>query len=369
MHGYVHTRLINFILYNILVLIRELKLKLNKKQIKQFEEWLSILTGVYNFGIRTIQLNAENKLYFSAFDFQNLCANHSKKLNIPSHTIKEILLRAYKAWKQCFKKQSYRPKLKSIHNKLQSIPFQDILPRSKITNTKIKLPIIGNIRYFKQQIPKGTIKNVRVIKRASGWYCQLCIDTNNIFFVKDTTGKVGIDTGFKTLATLSNGIKYDNKRTFIKGQQRLAQAQRGKNKKLTARLHERIANRRKDYNHKVSRQIVENYKEIYITKDNLKCQSKIFGKSVTDAGIAQLRNFILYKGDNHNRVVKLVDSRNTTMTCSNCGNLTGPTGVSKLAVRVWECCSCGATHDRDINAAMNILKLGLGYRLGVLKPL
>jgi len=351
------------------MIIRELKLKPTKKQIQTFNEWLNILTGVYNFGIRKIELNSKDKIYFSKFDFHNLCSDHSKKLGIPSHVIQATLEKSYNSWEKCFKKQAKKPKLKSIHNKIRSIPFPDVLKRSRISNNKIDIPGIRKVKYFKQQIPEGQIKNIRIIKRASGWYCQLCIDTDHLFTVKETTEKVGIDTGFKTLATLSNGIKYDNKRVFIQGQQRLAQAQRGKNRKLTAKLHERIANRRKDYNHKVSREIVENYQEIYITKDNLRGQASIFGKSVTDAGIAQLRNFIIYKGDTHGRKVKLVDSKNTTLTCSNCGFLTGPKGLSGLAVRNWECCICGNTHDRDINSAMNILNSGLGYNLVNLKPL
>jgi len=165
------------------------------------------------------------------------------------------------------------------------------------------------------------------------------------------------------LATLSDGITFENQRNFIQGKERLAKAQRGKNKKLTARLHERIKNRRKDYNHKVSREIVENYKNIAITNDNIKGQASKFGKSVHDAGISQLRNFIIYKGDIHGRNVKLVDSKNTTRICSTCGSLTGPTGLAGLKVRTWECEVCGSQHDRDVNAAINILKSGFGTNL------
>ena len=89
----------------------------------------------------------------------------------------------------------------------------------------------------------------------------------------------------------------------------------------------------------------------------------MFGKSIQDAGIAQLRQFILYKGDVHGRKCVLVDSKNTTMTCSNCGALTGPAGLLGLAVRNWECGACGAQHDRDINAAKVILNTGLGWSL------
>lgn len=347
------------------MIIRELKLKLTKKQEQTFTTWIPILTSIYNWGVRKIELNAKNKIYFSKFDFIDLLVNHSKQLDIPAHTIKGILSIVYISWGRCFKKISKKPKLKSVRNKLNSIPFPDVIPRSRIKNNQIRIPGIGWIRHFKQDIPEGKIKQGRIIKRASGWYLQLTIDTKHIFPVKETDSKVGIDTGFKTLATLSDGTKFENERNFCKLQKRLAQAQRGKRKKLVGRLSEKIKNKRKDYNHKVSRKIVENYQEIYITKDSLIKQAKKFGKSVTDAGISQLRNFITYKGDVHGRKVKLVDSKFTTMTCSICKARTGPTGLSKLAVRDWVCSACGAQHDRDINAACNILNLGLGYNLGV----
>ncbi len=345
------------------MITRDLKLKLNKKQETTLNEWLWILTGVYNWGSRKIELDAQNKIFYSKLDFQNLLADHGKKIGLPSHTIQGILLQAYNAWSRCFKKLSKKPKLKSIRNKLNSIPFPDMIPQSRIKEKSIRIPLLGDLRFFKQEIPAGKIKCSRIIRRASGWYLQITIDAIHTFQVKDTEDKVGIDTGFKHLAILSNGKKYENERNFIKGQKRLAQAQRGKNKKLVARLHERIKNRRKDYNHKVSKEIVQNYKEIYITNDNLRGQSKVFGKSVSDAGISQLRNFIIYKSVNHGRLSKLVDSKNTTKTCGGCMSLTGPTGLRMLNVRVWECSACGAHLDRDQNSANVILQLGLGCSL------
>lgn len=345
------------------MIIRQLKLKLTKKQESALNEWLWNLTGVYNWAIRKVELDAKDGIYWSKFNMLSFLSSHSKRMMLPSHTIQSVVGQAHNAWERCFKRVSQKPKLKSVRNKLNSIPFPDLIPKSRITNKTIKLPILGKLRYFKQDLPGGSVKNARIIKRASGWYCILTIDTVNKFPVKKTEEKIGIDTGFKHLAILSDGTKIENQRNFVKSQKRLAQAQRGKNKKLTARLHERIKNRRNDYNHKISRKIVENYKEIYITKDNLRNQAKIFGKSVQDAGISKLRNFIIYKGDIHNRIVKLVNSKNTTMTCSKCGSLTGPTGLSKLNVRVWECSSCGEVLDRDINSANVILKLGLGYSL------
>lgn len=342
---------------------RELKLNLTTRQKNILNVWLQQLTGVYNWAIRAIELNAKNKIYFSKFDFVNSLANSSKKLQVPSHTAQGILDQAYTTWQRCFKKVSRKPKLKSIRNKLNSIPFPDPIPSNRIKERLIRLPRLGWVRFYKQDLPKAVIKRARIIRRASGWYVQLTLDTDHKFQVKNADCKVGIDTGFHHLATLSDGAKYDNPRNYHKAQKRLAQAQRGKRKKLTARLHERVKNRRKDYNHKVSRKIVEDYSEIYITDDNLKGQAKVFGKSIGDAGISQLRNFILYKGDVHGRKVELVDSKYTTMTCSNCSARTGPTGLFELVVRSWECSACGAQHDRDINAAKVILNSGLGYSL------
>lgn len=321
------------------------------------------LSGVYNWAIRTIELNAANKIYFSKFNLINLLSNHSKKLGIPSHTIQGTLEQAYYAWQMCFKNTSGKPKLKSVRNKLNSIPFPDSIPASRISENMIRLPRLGKTKYYKQILPTGNIKRARVIRRASGWYLQLTMDIDHKFPVKQTVAKVGIDTGFKHIAVLSTGDKFDNPRNYRKAQGRLAKAQRGVNRKLVARLHERIKNRRKDHNHKVSRKIVEDFQEIYVTNDNLRGQAKLFGKSVSDAGISQLRQFIFYKGDNHGRKCVLVDSKNTTRTCSSCGAFAGPTGMRGLAVRVWECCACGAQHDRDINAAEVILKTGLGWSL------
>lgn len=349
--------------------VRELKLKLTKKQTVQLEEYLWYLTGIYNWTSRKIELDANDGIYHNKFKLSNELSGISKKMGIPSHTIQATILQAYNAWERCFKKISSRPKLKSVRNKIRSICFPDVLNRDRIKGNRIYLPGIKSIRYFKQDIPEGEIKQARIVRRSSGWYCQLVIDSVYIFPVKETAAIVGIDTGFKYLAVLSNGEKFSNHRELVKGQKRLAQAQRGKRKKLVGRIHEKISNRRKDYNHKVSRQIVQNFKDIYITNDNLRDQSKVFGKSVFDAGISQLRQFISYKSDNHGRKCVLIDSKNTTLTCSNCGAKTGPSGLSGLKVRTWECGACGAQHDRDINAAKVVLRIGLGWSLGILESL
>ena len=341
------------------MLTRTLKLKLNKEQETKAEHYLFTLSSVYNWSLSKC-LNSTNKEDKHWVSLCNQTKGHATKVNVNSQVFQQTIKISYSAFDKYRKKESGKPRFKSSRNKLKSF----VIPQGfNINGNRLKLPDFGLVKFFKQDIPKGKIKQIKVIKKASGWYANLIIDAKPTFSVKETTKAVGIDTGFKHLAILSDGIKFENRREFIKEQTRLAQSQRGRNKKLTARINERIANRRKDYNHKISRKIVENYSEIYVTNDNLRGQAKVFGKSVMDAGISQLREFIRYKSLNNNRVFKLIDSKNTTKACSSCCSLTGPTGLQELNVRVWECRDCGSHNDRDINSAINILKLGLGCNL------
>ena len=340
------------------MIVRTLKLKLNKKQESILNGWLWNLTSIYNWAIKKIGYNAQNKIYFSQKQFQNLLAGHSEKMEIPSHVMQGMLTQAYNSWQRCFKKIAKKPRLKGQRNKLNSIPFPDPIKPPK--DNKIGLLGLGKVRYYKQEIPEAKIKCGRIVKRASGWYLCLWLDTEHKFPVHITKEAVGIDPGFDTLLTLSDGTKIENPRELHKGAKRLAQAQRAHNKNLTARLQERQANRRRDRNHKISRMLVENYAAIYYSNDNFKGMARKFGKSVFEAGINQLIGMTTYKGRIGGRKIKPINSFRTTMTCSNCGSLTGPTGLDMLAVRHWECSVCGAHHDRDINSAMVVLNAGLG---------
>jgi len=340
------------------MIVRTLKLKLTKKQEIQLNQWLWNLTSIYNWGIKKIEFNAKDNIYFSPKTFQNLLANHGKKLDIPSHTIQGTLSQVYNAWQRYFKKLAKKPKLKGQRNKLNSIPFPDPLKQPK--DNKISVPGIGKIRFHKQEIPNANIKCGRILKKASGWYLCLWLDTDNKFKVKETNKTIGIDPGFSTLLTLSDGTKIENPRELRKGAKRLAQAQRGNKKKLVAKLQEKQTNRRNDRNHKISRWLVENYQTIYYSDDNFKAMAKHFGKSVIEAKLGDLINKTSYKSKVCGRSFKPINSKFTTMTCSNCWSLTGPTGLSGLAVRSWTCSVCGTHHDRDINSAKVVLKTGLG---------
>jgi len=342
------------------MIVRTVKLKLTKAQEATLNQWLWHLTGLWNFAVKKIEHDAHDKVYYSGFDCQNWVANHSQRMEIPSHTMQGILRQAHMAWQRCFDRLGGKPRLKGQRNKLNSIPFPDKIRTP--TGNRVNVPGIGKVRCHKQELPQAKIKCGRVVKKASGWHMCLWFDCEHRFPVQSTDKAVGIDPGLKTLLTLSDGTTYENPRELRKGEKRLAQAQRGGNKKLVARMHERQANKRNDRNHKISRKLVEQYKTICYSDDNFKGMAKRFGKSIAEAGLGDLIRKIAYKSKTCGRNLTAVKSKNTTRTCSSCGFLTGPTGLAGLSVRLWVC-GCGATHDRDRNAAINVLNAGLGISL------
>lgn len=337
---------------------RQLKLQLTRAQEATLEEWLWILTGVWNWAIRKIELDARDGIYHSRFGMMGLIVGHAQKTGVPSKVLRGQVETAWRAWDRCFRGLAKRPRLKGNRNRLSSIPCQQ--PLRKLTEPRINFPYLGSLKFHKDSIPDGKIKQSRIIKRASGWYLCLFIDAEPSRVPPRSNGQVGIDFGFETLATLSTGEKIEHPQELRQGAKRLAQAQRGNDRRLTARLSERESNRRKDRNHKLSRQLVAENEVIVISKDNLKGLAKNhFGKSVTSASHGQLRRMLAYKCTQSGRRYIEVSPKNSTRACSSCGSLTGPAGWAGLKVRVWNCAACGADHDRDVNAAVNTLRLGL----------
>jgi putative transposase len=238
----------------------QLKLRLNRSQEKILEEWLWHLTGVWNWAVRKIEQDAQGGIYYSEYDMMGLVAGHSKRMGIPSHTLRALASRAQVTWQRCFKKKGGKPHLKGIRNRLNDVPFPGMFNSPK--RNRIHVTKLGWVRFHKQKLPEGKLKCGSIIKRASGWYLCLVIDTEPQPIPTTGHGQVGIDPGFKHLLTLSNGKKVEHPRELEQGTERLVQAQRGKNKKLVARLQERTANRRKDRNHKLSRHLVSENSEV-----------------------------------------------------------------------------------------------------------
>ena len=180
---------------------------------------------------------------------------------------------------------------------------------------------------------------------------------------------MAIDVGIESFATFSNGKKIENPRFFKKGEKILAKAQRKLSKlkkgtkerrkagKVVAKIHERIKNQRKDFCHKESKKIVDQYQYICVEDLNVKnmIEGSRFAKSIIDASWNQFRQFLTYKAAEAGRKLGLVNPAYTSQICSQCGHLES----KKLTEREHRCSQCGYRAHRDFNAAQNILALGL----------
>lgn len=174
--------------------------------------------------------------------------------------------------------------------------------------------------------------------------------------------RIGVDLGLKDLATLSDGRKIEMPRFYRKSEAALATAQRARKTKRARAIHAKIANRRKDFMHKLSAKLSKEYGLIVIgdVSPSKLAQTRM-AKSVLDAGWSDLRVKLSYKSMRNGGSCLEVSERLSTQMCSTCGSLPEgrPRGIAHLRIREWTCSECGTVHDRDQNAALNILRTGL----------
>jgi putative transposase len=239
----------------------------------------------------------------------------------------------------------------------------------------LHLPKIGTVKIILHRPICGNIKTLNVRRDAVGnWYANFSCEVAPVP-LPISQKAAGIDVGLESFATLSNGEKVPNPRFFrrdekelAKAQRKLSQAEKGtperaKRRRAVQHIHQRIANRRKDFAHQLSRQLVNEYGMLALEKLNgqdMLVQSAAshnhpLAKSIADAAWHQLVQHLTYKAECAGREVVLVDPRNTSQRCSQCGVLV----EKSLSVRVHQCPVCGLAIDRDENAAINILALGL----------
>jgi IS605 OrfB family transposase len=173
---------------------------------------------------------------------------------------------------------------------------------------------------------------------------------------------VGVDLGCKEAAVSSDNDRLES-RCYRRLEGKIAQAQRRGHRRQAKLLHRRAANQRRDALHKFSTLLVRTYAQIFIGNVSAPQLTRTrMAKSVLDAAWGMLRTQLEYKCQQAAREFQVIDERYTTQVCGNCGARTGPAGVGQLALRHWECVDCGVVHDRDVNAARNILTAGLRGR-------
>ena len=274
------------------------------------------------------------------------------------------------AYTNFFKKIAKFPKFKSKHSKNSfTVPQNASIAGGRLFIPKFREGIKCRVH---REI-KGKIGKVTITKTPSGkYFVSVFTEEEYITPIKKSGKSVGVDLGLKDLFVTSEGEIFKNNRYTKKYECRLTKAQRHLSRKVkgskgfenqrlkVARFHEKISNSRADYLHKCSISLVRRYDTICIEDLNVKgiVKNHRLAKSVTDASWGTFVNMLTYKAEwNDKKIVKIDRFFPSSQTCSVCGYVNKET--KDLSVREWECPVCHAHHDRDVNAAINILRIGL----------
>lgn len=266
------------------------------------------------------------------------------------------------------------PRFKSRKDNRQSARYTRS-DRWKITPSgKLRLPKVGDVQVrWSRQLPAEP-SSVTVVKDASGRYFASFVVEAGTEPLPESATEVGIDLGLTHFAVLSDGRKVAAPKFLRRAERGLAKAQRSLSRKVkgsanrgkarvrVAKAHARVADARKDFHHKLSTALIRDNQAVYVEDLCVVGLARTrLAKSVHDAGWSSFVNMLEYKAVKHGRTLARIGRfEPTSQVCSACGVKDGP---KPLNVRAWTCGACGTAHDRDINAALNILAAGRVERL------
>lgn len=294
--------------------------------------------------------------WHTGFDLNKLTTGSSKELGLHSGTVNAVCEQYAKS-----RAQKKRPYLRYRGKK--SLAWVPIKGR-ELKREGDAFRFAGNtFRVFNSRaLPEGKIKDGTNFSRDNrgNWFLNIVIEIATPETRMPVRG-IGIDLGLKDFATLSDGTKIDAQRIYRGAEVALAIAQRAGKKRRVKAIHSQIANRRSDFHHQLTARIVRDFDYIVVGNVNAAGLAKTkMAKSVLDAGWSTFRNQLAYKAVRHGAWFEEVNESFTTQTCSSCGALpdSRPKGIAGLGIREWTCSDCGVVHDRDQNAAINILRRG-----------
>lgn len=286
-----------------------------------------------------------------------------------SQVLQSVSLNLSQAFINFFEGRAKYPNFKSKHGQ-QSIQYPQHV---KILDGAIKLPKIGEVKATLHRVFDGKLKTVTVsMSRTGKYYTSLLFDDGLPEPEISNQGKaIGIDLGLTHFAITSDGSKFDNpkhlkkhQRNLKRKQQKLSRCSKGskrrtKARRIVARVHERIANTRKDFQHKLSRKLVNENQVIIV--ENLAVKNMVknhnLAKAISDCGWSEFTRQLKYKAEKDGKIyLEIGRFFPSSKTCHVCLNQINSLSVD---IRVWECPNCKTKHDRDVNAAINIRDEGL----------
>ena len=291
----------------------------------------------------------------SAFDLSKLCKGTGKELGIHQQTVQAICDQFANSRDKAKHSLRFRSSF-GAKRALGWVPFQK---QSRQVEGNSIWYLGKQYRFFgskRRPLPDNAKGGAFVEDALGRWY--VCFHTEVAERQPRGNGIIGIDLGLNTLVATSDGQRIEAPRHYRGLEVNLAIAQRARNKQRVRHVHAKIKNSRKDFLHKLSTTLADQNAIIAVGDVNSKQLAKTrMAKSVLDAGWSTFRSMLKYKSAGYVEV----DEKFTTQTCSQCGTFPPerPKGIAGLGIREWECSSCGASHDRDVNAAKNILALAL----------
>ena len=355
------------------------KLKPSARQRQRLSSWVGACRYVFNLAKETKEY--AYKAYGISLSYNDL-QNQLPQLkteawikDVPGQTLQNAVKRMDIAYQNFFRGAGYPKWAKKDRYNSITFPQNVKVVGSRRGRPAVKLPKLGTVRFFNSQPCEGKVKQAIVNKTVSGWYVSITCQVEQDWIHRGRgaerqlpikSQRIGIDVGLSHLAITSTGEQIENPRHTQKYERQLRVAQRSlsrkvkgsnnrtKQKRVVARLHEKIRNARKDYHHKVSSRLVSENQAIAVEKlvvSNMVKNRKL-SKSISDAGWGQFSTMLEYKCEWYGREFVEVPAAYTSRDCSSCGHRTDN---MPLSIRFWTCPVCSAEHQRDVNAAQNIL--------------
>jgi len=336
-----------------------IKLRLRDKHASRLTRMARAVNYVWNYCNETQQKAARaRRKWLGYHELAALTAGAAKDLDLHAHTIQRVC-RQYDNSRKTHKKAWLKFR---AHKSLGWVPFNTGCVSFNGATFKFR-GVVYQTMHLHPALASGIKIGAGSFNQDSRgrWYINAPIDAD--CFLPVPKDAIGIDLGLHDLATLSTGEKIEAPRLYRASEEKLAKAQRArKTPKRVRSIHAKIANRRKDFLHKVSASIAKKFGVIVVGDVSSKKLAKTkMAKSVLDAGWSSFKTMLAYKAIRHGGRMIEADERYTTQTCSSCGCLPPerPRGIAGLRIREWKCDDCGTVHDRDVNAATNILRAGL----------